>query len=666
MFFNKKINTLVATNLFAALLLASCNDILDIPPPSSIIPEIYLKDESQLAAYSLGKYVNIPVADGGIPYDDGTDNAAGMNFSSLYTDNDYKVGETAGDWNFSQIYSINYYLENVLPKYRDNQIQGNKALIEQSIGEMYFFRALEYYKKLVSLGDFPIVKNTLKDDKQLLIEQSKRAPRSEVARFIVSDLDSAFFYLAESAPDGQKNRLSKPVAKLFKSRVCLFEGTWLRYFKDTPFVPNGPDWPGTKTDYNKSFQFRAGGIDGEIDYFLKEAIESSDYVASRFPLENNNGVLSQGNNHSNPYVDMFGSDNLGTYKEILLWRDFDNGLGIVHNRLVDGGTSNQGVGLTRSYIQSFLLKDGLPYYRSSLYKGDNHHTKIIENRDDRIRLFFKVGGQQIIWNNIGKGTHGVPVEPTLPNIVDGSPMFRYNTGFVSRKYSTIGDHARYNNWQGDTGIPLFRVAEAYLNYIEASYELNRAIDGKADKYWRALRTRAHIESDYNTTIQATDMSLEAKLDWGAYSAGKMLSDKTLFNIRRERRNEFLYEGFRLNDLKRWRSMDQMMTQKYQIEGFKLWNSDYTALYTDAKYKFVYDGSSESNVSSPANSDYLRPYQIMRTNRAYNGYGWHMAHYLTPIAAQHFINTSTNINGASNSPIYQNPYWPTTAGQPANK
>ena len=237
---------------------------------------------------------------------------------------------------------------------------------------------------------------------------------------------------------------------------------------------------------------------------------------------------------------------------------------------------------------------------------------------------------------------------------------------MSRKY-WYWDHAYLNNSAGETGVHIFRAAEAYLNYIEAYYECYSNLDSKADQYWRALRCRAHIEEDYNKTIQATDMQKEAELDWAAYSKGQILSDVTLFNIRRERRNEFLSEGFRCSDLKRWRSMDQLMTKKYHIEGFKLWNTELPEKYTANGYKLVYNKDPESNVSSPELSNYLRPYEILKNNRAYEGYGWHMAHYLNPIAIQHFMITSTTDNeNYSDSPIYQNPYWPVKANQPAEK
>ncbi len=49
-------------------------------------------------------------------------------------------------------------------------------------------------------------------------------------------------------------------------------------------------------------------------------------------------------------------------------------------------------------------------------------------------------------------------------------------------------------------------------------------------------------------------------------------DPTLYSIRRERRTELMAEGLRWMDLIRWRSLDQLMKQPYQLEGFHLWNT----------------------------------------------------------------------------------------------
>jgi hypothetical protein len=231
-----------------------------------------------------------------------------------------------------------------------------------------------------------------------------------------------------------------------------------------------------------------------------------------------------------------------------------------------------------------------------------------------------------------------------------------STGYVQGK----GHSMDYNDQvlgQDQTAFVVYRAAEAYLNYIEAEYELNGKIDSKADSYWKAIRTRAGIDPDYTKTIAATDMSKEAENDWGAYSHGKLV-DPTLYNIRRERRCEFIGEGFRKDDLNRWRSLDQL--KGYQLEGCKIFGP-MKSLFGD---KLVYDQTDQSknNVSSPELSLYLRPNQKTSVNNLYyDGFFFYQAHYLSPISVQNFLNTASDGKTIDDSPIYQNPGWPTVAG-----
>lgn len=659
--------TLVCT--LGAIALTSCNDKLDIAPPSSITPEDYLLDESQLEAYTINRYGQLPVND---PFasDNQTDVQAGMSVPAKYTKTEWKIDATGGDWDWGEMYHINYFLNTVVPRHAHGEISGNTEMIDHYIGEMYFFRALQHFKKLTVLGDIPIVKTTYVDEKESLVAASKRMPRNEVARFIIQDLDSAIMLMQQEAPDGNRNRLSKPVAQLLKSRVALFEGTWLKYFKGTAFVPNGPGWPGASKDYNQGYQFPSGSIDEEINYFLDVAIESADAVASQFTLTHNTGVLPQSAAESNPFVEMYGAIDMSVYDEVLLWKAYDKGLGITNNIPVNSSTSNLGVGVTKGMVDSYLMKNGLPIYASgSGYHGDESIADVRAERDDRAYLFLKEPGQINMWINTDMGTHGAIVEPFLPNITSGSEQFRYNTGYTNRK-GVNPDKALCDNWGGYNGCIVYRAVEAYLNYIEAYYERYGSLDGKAMNYWKAIRERAGIDTDIQKTIEATDMSQEALANWGAYSAGKLV-DKTLYNIRRERCCEFMAEGYRMDDLRRWRSLDQMITTPYQIEGFKIWGDYYRAQYaeaakTDKTYELIYGVDNPSaNVSSPELSDYLRPYQIART-LAYDGYTWKMAHYLNPIAIKHFQLTSEAGGDYSDSPIYQNPGWPLRANEAAEE
>ncbi len=663
-------NTLVA--MLAAVVFNSCNDKLDMAPESNITPENYLWDEAQLAAYTINRYSAIPINGETTPFagDNATDVQASQSVPATYVTGEAKVGLTAGGWDFKEIYHINYFLKKVLPRFKENKITGSPEMVKHYIGEMYFFRALQYFEKLTAHGDFPILKTTLPDERAALIEASKRMPRTEVARFIISDLDSAITLMKSKSPDGNKNRLSQQAAQLLKSRVALFEGTWLKYFKNTAFVPNGPEWPGATKDYNKNYQFQSGSIDNEINWFLDQAIAAADQVASTTILTPNSGILPQGANESNPYVEMFGNTNMAGYDEVLLWKAYNRGLGITNNIPVNSSSANIGIGITKGMADTYLMKNGLPIYASgSGYHGDETIADVRKDRDQRCFLFFKEPNQLNMWINLNQGSHGVIKEPFLPNITSGSTQFRYNTGYTSRK-GVNPDKSLADNWGGSTGYIIFRAAEAYLNYLEAYYERHGAVGGKMEQYWKAIRNRAGVDADYNKTIQATDMAIEAKGNWSSYSAAKLV-DKTLFNIRRERASEFLGEGLRERDLRRWRSMDQLTTQKFHIEGFKIWGNYYKKEYekagqTDLTYKLVYGISNTgTNVSSPELSSYLRPYQISKT-LAYDGYTWHMAHYLSPIAIEHFTNTSNTGGDFADSPIYQNPYWPTTADAPALK
>jgi hypothetical protein len=190
--------------------------------------------------------------------------------------------------------------------------------------------------------------------------------------------------------------------------------------------------------------------------------------------------------------------------------------------------------------------------------------------------------------------------------------------------------------------------------MEACYEKTGAIDATANTYWRAIRKRALVEEDYTLTISRTDMAKEAEPDWGAYSGGQLV-DATLFNIRRERRCELMAEGFRPADIRRWRALDQMITTPYHVLGMNLW--DNVALTT--QFSTVVDGV---NVSPQSFGKYLAPYHISSNNNVYNGYRWNMAHYLNPIAIQHFLITGGGDVAAS--PLYQNPGWSLVANEGA--
>lgn len=526
-------------------------------------------------------------------------------------------------------------------------------------------RAYVYYSKLRAFGDFPIVLEPLPNDKDVLVEASLRRPRNEVARQILDDLDKAIYLMQFT--NLSTTRINRDVALQFKSRVALFEGTWLKYFKGTAFVPGGAEWPGAK--FYPDYKFPAGSIEAESDFFFDECMKAAKEVGDKYVdrLTFNTGYLQQSvDDAANPYYDMFGAVDMSVYPEVLMWREYKRNV-LVNDIGLNACKSNGSLGMTRQYIQNFLMADGTPVYTHGTYKdgdgyylGDRDIKNVRENRDGRLKIFLKAPGDinQLFDLNDNYGEY-LPVE-NIPDITSGVYGTGYPTGYALHKGGNFS-RTLCGNQNCYIGCIIMRAAESLLNYMEASYERNGNIDQTADRYWRALRTRAHVDPDYNKTIALTDMTKEAENDWAAYS-GSTLIDPTLYNIRRERRCELLSEGFRYSDLRRWRAFDQLITNPAHLEGMNLWDSPMKDWYTN----LVYDAGSSSNVSSPNKSDYIRPFERYEGQTGYNGMIWKMGHYLDPVSIKHILLSSPDGITASESKIYQNPYWSVSGSEPASK
>ena len=649
-------NRILLYALSAGMMLSSCNAFLDLEPESALSPEQYLTTEENLGAYATDLYNMFPEHErstwGYWRSDANTDDMASAQPGDAFAPGYWRVEQTGGSYAFERIYRCNYFLNFVLPLYEAGEITGVEANIRHYIGEAYFFRAWAYFEKLKALGDFPIVEEPIADDLVQLTAASKRMPRNEVARFILADLDRAIEYMSETPPVGGSNRLDDDCARLMKSRVALYEGTWEKYFKGTAFVPNGPQWPGASKDYNQGYEFPSGDIDSEIDYFLKIAMDESKIIADKYPLTENTGVFQKSADEAvNPYFNMFGAIDMSQYPEIMLWRDYGASAGLTNSVVEFAAAANSGCGITKSMVEAFVMSNGLPIYDAeSGYPGDADLLKVTENRDSRAQIFIKKPGDTNLHS--AGGPESYVTEP-WPNVVHSTASMKYTTGYAIRKGLNFDGAQSFRN-ESEVGLIVFRAVEAYLNYMEACYERTGSLDGDARNYWAKIRNRAHV-ADFQTTIDHTVMEKE-KDDWGAWSAGQLV-DATLYNIRRERRCELMAEGYRGADIRRWRSLDQLIDTPYHVYGVNLWEK----LASNADFLKANPGGLKEgeNVSPRSFGNYLAPYHIMQNNRVYNGYSWRMAHYLDPIAVQHFLITGDGDVNAS--PLYQNPGWPVQAG-----
>ena len=446
--------------MFGALLisggmLTACDDYLDITPPSQVSEVMYFNSEEQLGNYLITYYTGSDVNGsrgsnafphlgvGGSSYqtflddDQGTDNESGDNNSFFDGDSKSKVGTSGGAWSFSYINNINYFFDQVLPKYADKKIAGSDVTIRHYIGEAYFLRANEYFAKLRSLGDFPIVTTTQPMAKDSLIMASKRRPRNQVARFIIEDLDKAYEFLSDGATTGGRNRITKDVALLLKARVALYEATFEKYFAGTPFVPDAAaGWPGAAMDYNADFTYDNAA---EVSYFLDQALDAAGKVADAHPnlTVNNKQMIGADYNNmpSNPYYNLFSTEDPKSMDEALMYRTYIKDVSGGHclNQYIKGGR-----GYTQEFANCFLMDNGLPIYdANSGYKGDDFVADTKEGRDWRWRLFMKAPNEYVYAGSdlrIGEGKKNKKdKEFKAPALTSGGVDFTTSTGYTKGK-----------------------------------------------------------------------------------------------------------------------------------------------------------------------------------------------------------------------------------------
>lgn len=673
--------------LCLGMTVTSCNDFLDRPPLDQVPPTSYYLTADQLGTFPINYYTTIFRNNSGwwagvATFDDGTDNqAARGGNTAMFLQDQWKV-PTSGGIDMDNIRNVNKFINENEPKIAEGKVSGDANLINQYMGEAYFIRAMLYYGKLQTYGDFPIQLTELKPEDDL-ISANKRQPRNLVARQILSDMDKAIDKLQVNFAN--KVRINKYAALAMKSRIALYEATFEKYHRGSGRVPGDANWPGKNKEWNKNFTINQ---DDEVNYFLDQAIDAAKKVCDAVPLKTQNSHVMEPSviglyNGWNAYYDMFASPDLSKYPEVLLWRQFNSDINVAHltsNKLRGGAAT----GWTRGLVESFLMKNGLPIYAaSSGYHGDTTIDMVKTDRDERLQLFLfgesnLLGNDQESLDLINK-KRAEQHKPAISKIVfDAATLFatdqasRDVTGYRQRKFYNYDPAMQLGQTFSDVdGQIIIRVEEAMLNYIEASYLRTGSLNATATGYWTALRARAGITAPISTTIAATDMSKEADVkrpsyDWAAFSAGHPV-DATLYSIRRERRSEFAGEGLRRDDLIRWAALDQV--KNYQIEGVNFWDQIYQnpSFVNDKGVSLIIaDGESKATMSAKKLSKYVRPYQIQKTNNIlYNGYTFYQAHYLSPFSYQEMQLCSPD-GTAENSNLYQNIYWPVEANGEAIK
>ncbi len=200
---------------------------------------------------------------------------------------------------------------------------------------------------------------------------------------------------------------------------------------------------------------------------------------------------------------------------------------------------------TKKLADMYLATDGLPIASSPLFAGyDSLATTEFQNRDPRMAMTFVVPGSDV-FRETGFG-------PVFPGF-SGTNATR--TGYMLRKFADETEEAAH--FAGQYDFKEFRYGEVLLILAEALYERDGLIsDADLNRTINLLRDRAGMPSASNLT--------------NGFVSSKALD--MLTEIRRERTVELAFEGFRRDDLRRWKTAETEMPQG--LRGVKFVGTEY--------------------------------------------------------------------------------------------
>ena len=367
------------------------------------------------------------------------------------------------------------------------------------IGIARFFRAYFYYGMVTKFGDVPWIDKPLTvTDEELF---AARDSRELVMEKVYEDLQFACNNITTTT-DATGSLVTKWVAYAMTSRVCLFEGTFRKYH-NLNLTTSATTW-------------------------LQRAATAADYM-----MTNSGKKLYTSAGTAKSYRALFINDNPLT-DEVLMAAVSSTTLGVLHhaNWKWTSPTYGNRFSMIRPFINTYLQLDGTPYTSRTGWETQAFYDEC-QNRDYRLAQTIRTPGYT---------RDGVATAPDFAGYV--------RTGYQPIKLCLDGksyDNAALNT----NALPYFRYAEVLLNYAEAKAELGTLTDADWAKTIGALRSRAGITGGITAKPTTVDTYFQS-------TYFSQISDAVILEIRRERGIELCLEGFRYNDLMRWKCGDLLL------------------------------------------------------------------------------------------------------------
>lgn len=487
----------VAIAALAAL--ASCN--LTLLPEDSVSPDVYFTSATELQSWTNHYYNLFETAEtyAGRNADDVIDKSMGSII--LGTRDPEDDNNAKNEWNWTYLRDINYCLEHM------HQCKDAAATVKYS-GVCYFFRAFCYYEKLMRYGDLPWYDRVLASDDDDLLKKPQDS-RDFIAGKILEDIDRAVEMLPTTR---EVYRVTHWTALAFKSRFCLFEGTWRKYhgLKDADM-------------------YLALAADASEDF-----IDHSGYV-----------IYKDG---KTPYYDLFTKlDSDAT--EIILSRRYSQEAALSSS--LQFNLRNSATGLSKRFMNHYLKADGTRFTDVADY-GKLSWVEETRDRDPRMAQTVLCPGFDKVRN---AGVTGVSQY--------GNDFVSF-TGYEPVKFALDCSETDYSGASKSfSDFPLFRAAEVYLNFAEAKAELGTLTQEDLDKSIKPLRDRVGMPA---LEMAAANADVDPYLLSCYPNITVSGNTGVLLEIRRERTIELVMEGLRQWDMFRWKEGLRMVNKDNPYYG----------------------------------------------------------------------------------------------------
>lgn len=479
---------------------SACKKVLDQEPKATATRDAVFSNEAGLALYVNSFYGTLPNNGGGpiIPSagdimrgDAMSDYAARTEVPDYLRPNVYNATQSSG-WDFRPLRNINYFLANNTNENVTEEVRNNYNGIAR------FFRAWWYYEMVKKFGDVPWYSKPLAVDDSVELYKP-RDPRKLVMDSVLADLDYACANITVT-DDQSRSLVTKWVAYALKSRICLYEGTFRKYHTELDLQASVNDW-------------------------LTEAADAAQQIISSGKFS-----LNQAGGSTKSYRQLFINTQPIASEDILI-DVTDPNLAVFSdaNWYWTSSTYGNRLSFDRTFVNTYLNIDGTPFT-----SVPGHETMTFDeetqSRDGRLSQTIRTPG----YTRIDGGS-----------VIPAPPDFSYTfTGYQPIKYSL--DDTKYDQGTVSTNsVPVIRYAEVLLNYAEAKEELGTFTDEDWSNTIGVLRARAGITGGLSSKPTVADPYLQENYF-------PEISDPTLLEIRRERSIELAWEGFRFDDLMRWK------------------------------------------------------------------------------------------------------------------